>query len=626
MNPEELKKKYISFFESQKHTQIPSASLIPENDPTVLFTTAGMQPLIPFLMGEKHPLGNRLTSIQKCIRTGDIDEVGDATHLTFFEMLGNWSLGDYFKQEAISWSYDFLTNPKWLNLDVNRLAVSVFAGDSDAPRDEEAASIWKSLGITEQRIAYLGKKDNWWDPAGQTGPCGPDTEMFYWKPNDIPPPKSFDAEDSNWVEIWNDVFMQFEKTQDGSLKLLKQQNVDTGMGYERVVMTLQGVDSVYDTELFTPILETLADISQKSYSEYQTSFRIIADHIKTATMILGDERSVKPSNVDQGYILRRLIRRAVRHGLLLGITEPFCAKLAKNIIDMYQNQYETLQEKSELIYAELTLEEEKFQKTIEKGMTLIKKQIKNTLIGELRQKDEKLFELYKTKDDDSIINAKQEIGISELLVKPKWLFDMFQSNGMPPELVLEEVEQLGFSLKQKEDTLKEFNQLFKEHQEKSRIGAEQKFKGGLADNSEKTTKLHTATHILNEALRKIIDPTIVQKGSNITEQRLRFDFNFERKLTDTEVKAVEDEVNRVIKLAIPITKKMTTPDDAKAQGAQSEFGAKYPNSVSVYDIGDYSKEICMGPHVQNTKDIGVFKIIKEESSASGIRRIKAIVQ
>ncbi len=625
MSQLQLKKKYISFFTSKNHVEIPSAPLIPENDPTVLFTTAGMQPLVPFLMGETHPLGNRLTSIQKCIRTGDIDEVGDETHLTFFEMLGNWSLGDYFKEDAITWSYEFLTDKKWLGLEKNRLAVSVFTGDNDSPRDDEAAQFWKSIGISDERIAFLGKKDNWWGPAGKTGPCGPDTEMFYWKPNDTVAPKTFDPTDSNWVEIWNDVFMQYEKLQDGTLKPLKQQNVDTGMGYERVVMTLLGTDSVYETPIFESILQKIEQISQKKYDDYQKSFRIIADHLRTATMILGDERYVTPSNVDQGYVLRRLIRRAVRHGQLIGIEKPFCADVAKTIIAQFVDQYESVQTNQNIICDELIKEEEKFQKTLSKGMQLLKKQLKNIIIGTIAQTQKDLFEKYRTQSEEIVIGDAKKLGITKIQIKPKWVFDMFQSHGMPFELVIEEIKEHGFEINT-ENILTEVTKLFEKHQELSKKSAEQKFKGGLADDSIQTTKLHTATHLLNEALRKVISPTIVQKGSNITAKRLRFDFNFDRKLTPQELQSVEDEVNRVIQLNIPIIKEHTTPTKAKEQGAQSEFGTKYPDSVSTYKIGDYSYEICMGPHVQNTGDIGKFKIIKEESSAAGVRRIKAIVQ
>jgi len=622
MNPDQVKEKYLRFFESKDHVRIPSASVVPENDPTVLFNTAGMQPLVPFLMGTPHPSGKRLTNVQKCIRTGDIDEVGDATHLTFFEMLGNWSLGDYFKQEAILWSWEFLTGNEWLNLDKNRLAVTVFAGDDNSPKDEEAATIWKSLGMSSKRIAYLGAKDNWWGPAGQTGPCGPDTEMFYWKPNHLPPPIEFDPEDDHWVEIWNDVFMQYEKVADGSLQPLKQKNVDTGMGFERCVMTLQGADSVYDTPLFTPILDEIATLTGLPSTK---SCRIIADHLRTATIILGDERTVVPSNVDQGYVLRRLIRRAVRHGLLLNISDSFCCKIAKVVIDTYKHSYPVLDERKDHIFNELQKEEQKFRQTLEKGMQLIKKQVKNNIIGTLAVSNKELFVKYKSMHEDAVLASRSEIGITQIQIKSKWLFDMFQSQGMPPELVLEEIKSMDFLISDESGLLAEFQKLFLEHQEKSRVGAEKKFKGGLADNSERTTRLHTATHILNEALRKVVDPNITQKGSNITAERLRFDFNFDRKLTPEEINAVEDEVNRVIEEGYLVDVYNTTPEEAKQQGAQSEFAVKYPSLVSVYRIGEYSLEICMGPHVENTKNIGKFTILKEESSAAGVRRIKATV-
>lgn len=590
MNAKDLKEKYIAFFESKNHKKISSSSLIPENDPTVLFNTAGMQPLVPYLQGQTHPLGKRLTNVQKCIRTGDIDEVGDDTHLTFFEMLGNWSLGDYFKEDAIKWSFEFLTSKEWLNIPIDRLAVTCFAGDSDAPKDDEAANIWKSLGVSEKRIAFLGKKDNWWGPAGTQGPCGPDSEMFYWKPNDTSAPEEFDPEDENWVEIWNDVFMQYDKQVDGSFKALAQQNVDTGMGTERVIMTLQGKDSVYETDVFVPILDKIAEISKKEYRSNEQSFRIIADHLKAATMIIGDERGVAPSNVDQGYIVRRLIRRAIRHARKLGVTNSFCSSIAEVVIDMYKDSYDSLVTKKDFVLTELTKEEEKFQRTIEKG--------------------EKEFE--------RISIVMKEHGQTEISGKSAFL--LFQSYGYPLEMTVEMAKEVGMSVDEKG-----FNKAFEKHQELSRKGAEQKFKGGLANDDDMTVKLHTATHLLNEALRKVISPDITQKGSNINSERLRFDFNFDRALTDEEKQAVEDEVNKQIKEAHDITITEMTPDEAKAKGAQAEFGTRYPEKVTVYDIGQYSKEICMGPHVKNTSELGIFKIKKEQSSAAGVRRIKAVL-
>ena len=596
MKAKEIKQKFLKFFESKNHKIVPSASLVPENDPTVLFTTAGMHPLVPFLMGEPHPLGKRLANVQKCIRTQDIDHVGDETHTTFFEMLGNWSLGDYFKKEAISWSWEFLTDEKWLGLDKNRLAVSCFAGDNDAPRDNEAAKIWMSLGVPKERIAYLPKEDNWWGPAGETGPCGPDTEMFYWKPKDKSAPKVFDPEDKNWVEIWNDVFMQYNKARDGKYHELTQKNVDTGMGVERTAMVLQGYSDIYETELFKPIMDKITKISgQKPFKENIQSFRIITDHMRGATFLLGDERDIVPSNSDQGYILRRYIRRAVKHGHVLGINKEFTPQVAELIIDLYKDEYPILGKKKDRIIKELRSEEQRFRETLINGIKEFQK-----ISSELDQKGKNVIPGDKA-------------------------FLLFQSYGFPIEMTIEMAHEADLVV----DTNR-YKAEYEKHQELSRVGAEKKFKGGLADHGVRTTRLHTATHLLNEALRKILDPDITQKGSNITAERLRFDFNFDRKLTDEEVKRVEEEVNRVVNLKLDVIREEMSPDEAKKQGAQAEFGARYPPKVSVYTVKDkkgfYSKEICMGPHVKNTSEIGAFKIIKEESVAAGIRRIKAVVE
>jgi len=587
MNTKQLKQKYIEFFKSKGHAEIPSAPIIPEHDPTVLFTTAGMHPLVPFIMGQPHPQGKRLVNVQKCIRTQDIDEVGDDTHTTCFEMLGNWSLGDYFKKEAIEWSWEFLTSEKWLGLDKNRLAVTCFAGDDDAPKDAEAYSIWKGLGVSDERIAFLPKKDNWWGPAGATGPCGPDTEMFYWKLNDKPAPEKFDPDDDNWVEIWNDVFIQYNKDDSGKYALMEMKSVDTGLGVERVTMILNGNTNIFEIDVLEPIIAKIAAITGKEMSDDNSnSFKIIADHIKAATFILGDERGVAPSNVDQGYILRRYIRRCVRHLRLLG-ADPSdvgsTVELAKLVIEMYGDDYPVLKQKSDFIYDELKREQERFQKTLDKGL----------------KEFERMTRLMASIDGKSA-------------------FLLFQSFGFPIEMI----EELAAEKNRTVDR-KGFDDEYLKHQELSRKGAEQKFKGGLSEASEVTTKLHTATHLLNEALRKILSSDIHQRGSNITPERLRFDFNFDRKLTAEELQAVEDEVNRVIDAAMPIVKEEMTPEDAIEKGAQSEFGARYPEKVSVYSVGDYSKEICMGPHVENTKDLGKFKILKEQSSAAGVRRIKA---
>ncbi len=580
MKAKDLRKKFLDFFASKQHAILPSSSVIPENDPTVLFTTAGMQPLVPFLMGKKHPKGERLVDAQKCIRTNDIEEVGDEVHHTFFEMLGNWSLGDYFKKEAIAWSYEFLT--KELDIPPEKLAISVFKGDKDAPKDEEAASYWKELGIPEERVAYLPKSENWWGPAGQTGPCGPDTEMFYWTGEKAP--KKFDPEDSRWVEIWNDVFMQYNKKEDGSFEELSQQNVDTGMGLERVTAVLQGKEDDYETELFSPIIKTIGKLSGKKYKDNKKAMRVIADHLKAAVFILAEQK-VAPSNVDQGYVLRRLIRRAIRYGRQLGIADMFTTQVAEPIFPIY-TEYDELKKGKEFILTELKKEEERFTQTLQRGLNVLAKMLKEK--KELSGKD---------------------------------TFLLFQSYGFPIEMT----EELAKEKKVKVDK-KAFEKAYEDHQNLSRKGAEQKFKGGLADASEQTTKLHTATHLLNQALREVLSDDIRQRGSNITSERLRFDFNFDRKLTDEEKKKIEEFVNKKIKEGLEVKREEMPLEKALKVGAQGEFGAKYPDTVSVYTIEGVSKEICMGPHVNNTKEIGTFKIIKEESIAAGIRRIKAVIE
>jgi alanyl-tRNA synthetase len=590
MNAKELKETYQKFFEKKGHARINSAPLIPEHDPTVLFTTAGMHPLVPYLMGQEHPSGKRLVDVQKCLRTQDIDEVGDKTHTTFFEMLGNWSLGEYFKEEAIAMSFEFLTQE--LKIPIERLAFTCFKGDKDAPKDEESAALWKSHGVSEKRIAFLPKKENWWGPAGETGPCGPDTEMFYWAPNNVPAPESFDPEDNRWVEIWNDVFMQYNKNDDGSFNSLSQKNVDTGLGVERVTMVLQGKETVFDTELFIPIFDKIKEITGKNPEESEEtmkSFRIIADHMRASTFILGDERGVAPSNVDQGYILRRFIRRSIRHLRLLGVdivSMDVAKEIADVIINQYKDEYPMLQEKREFIMTELKREEDKFQRTLDKGLKEFEKMVAK----------------------DSRITAVEA-------------FLLFQSYGFPIEMIEELAEEKKVPI-----DVKGFNKEFEKHQKLSRQGAEQKFKGGLSDHSELTTKLHTATHLLNEALRRVLSKDIKQKGSNITAERLRFDFNFDRKVTPEELKQVEDCVNDIIEKGLPVEKKMMSKDEALKIGAQAEFGVKYPDTVSVYSIGDFSKELCGGPHVQNTKELGHFRIKKEQSSAAGVRRIKAVLE
>lgn len=585
MKARDLKIKYLQFFESKGHTIIPSAPLIPEHDPSVLFTTAGMHPLVPFLLGTAHPLGKRLVNVQKCMRTQDIDEVGDATHTTFFEMLGNWSLGDYFKKEAISWSFEFLTSKQWLNLPIRKLAVTCFAGDADAPKDEESAKIWLSLGISKERLVFLPKKDNWWGPAGETGPCGPDTEMFYWV-SDEEPPRKFDPADKRWVEIWNNVFMEYNKMKDGKFIPLKQKNVDTGLGVERVTMILQRKKTVFDTELFQPIFAKIRELAGVSVNEENIlSFRIVADHMRAATMILGDERAVAPSNVDHGYILRRFIRRTIRHGRKLGITKNFCPQIADVVINMFKDDFPLLVQKKLFILAELQKEEEKFEKTLEQGLKEFTKMS------------------------------------SQKVISGKGVFLLFQSYGFPLEMTQELAFEKGITV-----DAEGFQKEYALHQELSRVGAEKRFKGGLSEVSSQTVKYHTATHVLNEALRKVISPTIHQRGSNITPERLRFDFSFDRKLTSEEVKKVEDEVNQIIQLGLPVRHEEMDYERAMQLGAEAEFGVKYPSRVSVYFVGNYSLELCGGPHVQNTKDIGKFKIVKEESVAAGVRRIKAVVE
>ena len=579
-----LKKMYIKFFKEKKHKVISNVSLVPENDPTVLFTTAGMHPLVPFLLGQPHPNGKRLVNVQRCLRTGDIDEVGDDFHLTFFEMLGNWSLGDYFKKEAIEWSFEFLTGEKWLGLDKKKIFVTVFAGDDNATKDGVSAEVWESIGIPKERIFYLPKKDNWWGPAGATGPCGPDTEMFYdtgkklcgkgCKPG---------CSCGKYFEIWNDVFMEYNKNKDGKYELLDQKNVDTGMGVERTVVALQGKGNVYEIGIFKPIVEKIKKLAKEKI-ENEKSIRIIADHIRASTFILGDEITVVPSNVDQGYILRRLIRRAIRHGKLLGIEEEFLSSLSEIVIDVHKKDYPQLKEKKEFILDELKREEQKFRKTLAKGL----------------------------KKFQQIAKEKKKLSGEDA-------FLLFQSFGFPIEMTKELGDEIGVDV-----DIKGFEAEFEKHQKISRMGAEKRFKGGLSDASEETIKLHTATHLLNEALRRVLGKKdIVQKGSNITPERLRFDFNFERKLTKEEIKNVEKIVNEHIEKSMPVEKKEMSLDETKKIGVQSVFKQKSDEKIFVYIIGDFSAEVCGGPHVKNTEELGRFEIIKEESIAAGVRRIKA---
>ena len=580
----ELIKKYIDFFKTKNHKQISNSSLIPENDPTVLFTTAGMHPLVPFLLGQSHPQGKRLTNVQRCIRTGDIEEVGNTTHHTLFEMLGNWSLGDYFKKEAIEMSFEFLT--KHLEIPLERFAVTVFEGDKDAPKDDEAIKIWKSLGIKEERIAALPKKDNWWGPAGNTGPCGPDTEMFYWKLNDTPAPEKFNPEDKNWVEIWNDVLMGYEKNKEGLIVEAKQKNIDTGMGVERMITILNGFEDNYLSDMWQPIIKKIEELSKKSYKGNEKEMRIIADHIKAATFILGD--GVIPSNSEQGYVLRRLIRGAIRNlrKLDVNILEINATdEIALKVIEIYDD-YNNLQENKEIILSELKKEEDKFQKTIDKGLKEFEKMSK-----------------------DDVIDGKES-------------FLLYQSYGFPLEMIEELAKEKNIKFNSED-----FKEELKKHQKLSQTASAGKFKSGLADDSESTKKLHTATHLLLSSLKEVLgDNNIIQRGSNITPERLRFDFNFDRKLTPEEKQAVEDLVNKKIQEKIEIIREEMSPKEAKSKGATGVFNDKYKEIVSVYTIGNFSKEICTGPHVKNTGELGRFKIKKEESSSAGVRRIKAVLE
>jgi len=588
MNRKQLIKKYINYFKKQGHKEILNSSLIPENDPTVLFTTAGMHPLVPFLMGRKHPSGKRLVNVQRCIRTGDIEEVGDETHHTFFEMLGNWGLGNYWKDDAIRYTYEFLT--KELGIDHDRLAVSCFKGDKDVKKDSEAAEIWKELGFNEDRIAFLGRQDNWWGPAGKTGPCGPDTEIFYYKGKSASKgskdpsgsvPKKFDVEDDNWVEIGNDVLMQYVKDKDGNYNEAEQKNIDFGGGVERMVMTLNGLGDGYLAEHFKPLIDKIEELSGKKYEDNKKSMRIIADHIKAAVFIIAD--GIVPGNSEQGYILRRLIRRAVRHGKKLGLVN-FLENVAGVAFDIYDD-YKHLKGNKKKILEELKKEENKFLETLDKGIRNFDKVAKD---------------------------AKRIDGRSAFL--------LYQSYGFPIEMILELAKEKGIKVNEKG-----FEKESKKHQELSRTASKGKFASGLADSGLETTRLHTATHLLHTALRKVLGDSVQQKGSNITPDRLRFDFSFDRKMTDNEKKKVEDLVNGAISKKLDVSSEEMSPKEAKKSGALGFFGEKYGDKVSVYTVGNFSKEICTGPHVKNTSELGKFKIKKEESSSAGVRRIKGVL-
>ena len=589
----ELRQMWFDFWRANGHAIISSASLIPENDPTVLFTTAGMHPLVPYLLGEKHPAGNRLADVQKCVRTGDIDEVGDASHCTFFEMLGNWSLGDYFKKEMIPWSYEFLTSPEYLGIDPSRLAVSVFAGDDDCPRDTEAAELWEKAGIAHDHIFFLPKENNWWGPAGVTGPCGSDTEMFI----DNGQPKCSEhcspaCDCGKYLEIWNDVFMQFNKTVDGKYEPLKQKNVDTGMGLERTLCIIQGKKSVYETDLFAPIIAKIEEISGKKYGESEDvtkAIRIIADHIRTSVFMIGDEKGIAPSNVDQGYILRRLLRRAIRFAKSIDVDPGKLGELAEVIMKEYEDVYPELKTNHDRVISEINTEEARFEKTLQSGIKEFEK-VCGYLVGDT--------------------------------LSGKLAFKLYDTYGFPIEMTVELAKEKGLKV-----NVEDFEKAFKEHQEKSHAGAEQKFKGGLADNTVATARLHTATHLMHDALKKVLnDENANQKGSNITEERLRFDFTFPRPLTKEEIAEIEKLVNEAIAADVPVVCEEMTVEEAKAQGAVGLFTNKYGEKVKVYTMGKYSKEICGGPHANRTGELGHFRIVKEQSSSAGVRRIKAVLE
>lgn len=583
-----VKDKFIDFFIEKGHAKLNSASIIPENDPTSLFNTAGMQPLVPYLMGEPHPLGKRLVNYQKCFRLTDLDSIGDKTHHTFFEMLGNWSLGDYFKEDSINFSFEFLTEV--LNIPLDKLAVTVFAGNDEVSRDFESADTWMKLGINKSRIAYLGAEDNWWGPAGAEGPCGPDTEIFYYR-SDEKTPEIFDVNDPNWIEIWNNVFMEYNKNKDGKLTPLENKNVDTGMGVERITSVLEGVNDNYETTIWKPVISKIEEISNLKYEHESIKriMRIIADHIRAIVIISGDNASIRPSNTEQGYVLRRLIRRMLRYAkkLEIDITSNFAVELSELVIELYKDHYSELEDNKEKIIEIIKSEQLKFGRTLDKGL----------------------------KEFEKIINNSNENFIDK-----DNAFKLYDTYGFPIELTEELALENNLSV-----DVAGFHDKFKEHQEKSRAGAEHKFKGGLSSESNMNIKYHTATHLLNAALKEVLGTHVCQKGSNITDERLRFDFPNDTKLSEEELNKTERLVNAYIKASIPVTKKEMSKEEALKVGAEAAFVEKYGDIVNVYFIGEISKELCGGPHVSNTSELGTFKIIKEESSSAGIRRIKAVL-
>ena len=585
MEPINIREKYISFFESKGHKQIPSAPVVPENDPSVLFNTAGMQPLVPYLMGEHHPYGTRLCDYQKCMRTNDLDEVGDTTHHTFFEMLGNWSLGDYFKEESISWSFEFLT--KVLKIPVEKLAVTVFKGNDIVAPDDESANIWRKMGLTDKRIKYLGEDDNWWPNMELTGPCGPDTEIFYFS-TDEEVPEEFDPEDDRWVEIWNNVFMQYNHNADGTFTELPKKNVDTGMGLERITAVLEGVSDNYMSSIWKDVIEKIEEISSLPYKGNEKAMRIIADHIRSAVFISADPSGIKPSNTDQGYILRRLIRRAIRYAkkLEIDINSNLEEEIANLIIDKYKKYYVELEENRQVVIEVLKSEKIKFNKTLEKGL--------------------KEFEKIASKITDGKMDKDNA-------------FRLYDTFGFPIELTIELASEMGIEV-----DVEGFKEKFKAHQEKSRAGSKEKFKGGLASTGETETQYHTATHLLNAALKVIVGKDVHQRGSNITSERMRFDFSCDHKLTDEEKQKVEELVNKWIDAGYDVVKQEMSKDEALKSGAECMFIERYPDIVTVYSIGDVSSELCGGPHVENTSKIPHIKIKKEEAVSAGVRRIKAV--
>ena len=595
LTSESLRKMYLDFFKSKGHAVIASASLIPENDPTVLFTTAGMHPLVPYLLGERHPAGKRLCDVQKCVRTGDIDEVGDSSHCTFFEMLGNWSLGDYFKEEMIAWSFEFLTSPDYLGIPVEDIAVTCFAGDGDCPRDEESANKWLDCGILPQNIYFLPKSGNWWGPAGLTGPCGPDTEMHiirnHKEADKLGSEQFDDAPKGTFLEIWNDVFMQYNKNEQGKYEPLAQRNVDTGMGLERTLCIINGKDSVYETDIYEKAIAKIEELTGRRYGENEQNtkaFRVVLDHVRTATFMLGDAKGIVPSNTDQGYILRRIIRRAVRFGRNIGLPQGALNEVSKTIIEKYAEVYPELVANAAKIEEELNKEEAKFLRTLAQGI----------------------------KEFEKVASGLAAGGVIDGVTA----FHLYDTCGFPVEITVEMAAEKGLTV-----DVEGYNKAFAEHQEKSRAGSEQKFACGLADHKEETTNLHTATHLLHAALKKVCSEEIAQKGSNITEERLRFDFNFARKLTPEEVKAVEDAVNEVIKADLPVVMREMTLEQAREEGFTGLFESKYGEVVKTYSIGEFSKEICGGPHAESTGLLGTFKIAKQENDSAGVKRIKAVL-